>query len=273
MPADSFFDPFFFAIIVLVATLAFADFLLGQDGRRRVKEFVGEWWLYLEDSTYAGLGADDAAKIQFWVRRCLGPIRSFRFWILAFVGACVLLVASFQVVSSLVFDESIIAGALETLLLMPQLLVDLGAFLFLANTLLPVISLVVTLGFLQLMASTSSIPILFLLIVGDAVAALTIIVATVMIVQSHRTWDAFDFGNVITQLIWLSGGTLILAPTILHIALTMLFMLSKLMTPVLKNPINLVLLRLYESEKGVFSLIGVAVGTLAKLVQEGLKLM
>lgn len=273
MPTDSFLDPFFFAVLVLVATLAFADFLLGQEGRKRVKEHVGDWWIYLEDSSYAGLGADDAARIQDLARRCLGPIRSFRFWVSAFVGACVLFPMSLQVVSSLMLGDPIIPGSLENLLEVHQVLVDRGAFLFLANTLVPVISLVVTLGFLQLMASTSSLLLLFLLIVGDTVAALTISVATVMIVQSHRTWDVFDFGNVFDQLIWLAGGMLTLAPTILHVVLVMLFMLSKLTTPILKKPVNLILLRLHESEKGVFSLIGVAVGTLAKLVQEGLKLM
>jgi hypothetical protein len=185
----------------------------------------------------------------------------------------VLLVAFFHVVSSLLFNESPIAGAPEALIVVPQVLVDRGAFLFLANTLVPVISLVVTLGFLRLMASTNSLPLLFLLIVADAVAALIIIVATVLIVQSHRTWDVFDFGNVFDQFIWMSGGVLTLMPTILHGVLVTLFMISKLTTPVLKKPVNLILLRLHESEKGVLSLIGVAVGALAKLAQEGLKMM
>ena len=64
MPAGSFFDPFFFAILVFVAALTFADFLLGKKGRDKTKELVGDWCLFLEDATYAGLGAADAHKIH-----------------------------------------------------------------------------------------------------------------------------------------------------------------------------------------------------------------
>lgn len=273
MATHSYFDSFFFGVLMLVALLTFTDFLLGKNGREKVKQLVGEWWVYLDDSTYAGLGADDAARLLHWVRKGLGPIRSLRFWISTFAGACVLLVITIHVVSSLMFGEPIISGALEASVVVPNMLVDRGALLFLSNTLMPVISLVATLGFLRLMSSTKSLIFLFLLILANAIAALTILVATVVLVQNHRTWDAFDFGNVLDQLIWMSGGTLTLLPVLLYIVLATLFMISKLTMPILKKPVNLIVLRLHQSDKGVLSLAGVALGAMAKLTQEGLKLI
>lgn len=272
MPTSSFFDSFFFAILVLVASLAFIDFLLGKKGRERIKERVGDWWLFLDDTTYAGLGAADAAKIHGWFRARLGPVASFRFWVSAWAGMCVLLVIALFALSSLL-DGSFISGAPERLLAVFEVLADRSLVLVLANVMLPVVSLVVTLGLLRLMSSSNSLLLLLLLTLGGAVAVLTVIVVTVTIVQSHKTWDVFDFGNVFDQLIWMSGGFVALLPLLLHILLASLFMASKLTVPILKPPINLILLRLHESEKGVLSLIGVALGTLAKLAQEGLKLL
>ena len=90
MPAGSFFDPLFFATLVFVAALTFADLLLGKKGRDKTKELVGDWWLFLEDATYAGLGAADAHKIHAWFRARLGAVASVRFWVLACAGALVL---------------------------------------------------------------------------------------------------------------------------------------------------------------------------------------
>lgn len=275
MPKHPFFDRFFFGVVAFVAFLSFVDFLLGKTGREKIKELVGNWWVYLEDTTFAGLGAADAAWIRSWFEKRLGPILSFRFWVRAWLGASVLLVVALFGLSSLIdeSDKSLVAAAVERLVTAIAILADSGVILFLANTFVPVISLAVTQALLRLMAATNSLLLLFLLTIGDILAVLAIIVLTVIIVQSHRTIDPFNFGNVFDQMIWMSGGLVSLLPIVLHTLLVTLFIVSKLTLPVFKKPVNLVLLRIYESDKGVLTLVGVALGALAKLCQEGIKLI
>lgn len=269
---SSFFDVFFFVILVLVASLTFADFLLGKAGQKKVKELVGNWWVFLDDSTYAGLSAADASSLYGWFRKCLGPIASLRFWLSACAGASVLLVITLFVLFSL-WSGSFIEDAMDLFFSVFEVLADRGVTIFLANVIFPVICFVITLGFLRLIASTNSLLLLLLLTVGNLITVLVVSLISVIIVQSHRTWDPFDFGNLFDQFIWLSGGITALLPILLHVFFASFLIVSKLLTPLLKRPVNLVLLRLHESEKGTLSLVGIALGTLAKLMQEGLKLL
>jgi len=271
MVTYSFFDPFLFAVSVLVCTLAFIDFLLGKEGQKRLREVVGNWWVYLEYSTYYGLGAADAKKLHNSFRKLLGPTISLRFWILAFAITCVLLFIVLYVLASL-FNGSFTSYVLETLADIFAI-ISTHTDIFVINAVLPIVALIVTMYFLRLMASTSALWPLVLLTISDVVILLSLIMLTVVTVQSHRTWDVFNFDNIFVMAIWMSGGIVSLIPTLLHILLMVLFIGSKLSAPFLKKPINLILLRLHESEKGVLSLIGLAAGTLAKLVQEGLKLL
>ena len=272
MARHAFFDPFFFAVVVFVTALTFADFLLGKKGRERSRELVGKWWVYLEDSTFAGLGAADAARIEGWFRRRLGPITSWRFWVLTFAGVSLLYVASLFVLFA-VLDEAPDAQDPAVPLAVFDWLVERGAVVFSGIVILPVVSLAVTMGFLRLMASMRSLLLLAALALGDIVAVLVLMVLTVVFVQRFRTWDPVDFGNVIDQIMLLCGGLVSLVPIVLHIVLTALFMASKLTAPVVRKPVNLILLRIHESDQGALTLIGIAVGAVAKLVQEGLKLV
>lgn len=269
---NSFVDTFFYFCLVFVAVLALTDFLLGKEGREKVRELIGEWWIYLEDSSYAGLGASDAARILGWFRNILGPIVSLRFWVLIFPIAFLLLVTVLHLVFTMP-DGVVFEDLFESISLIFLIFGERGFLIPFANTILPVLSFVLTLGFLKLMSSSSSFVFLSFLTICDLIVAIALIIVTVMIVQSHRTWDVFDFGNVLDQYVWIAGGLLSLFPTALHVFLTSLFVISKLTAPILRKPVNLVLLRLNESEKGALSLIGVAIGTIAKLIQEGLKLV
>lgn len=268
----SFFDVFFFVILVLIATLAFADFLLGKEGQKKVKERVGNWWIFLDDSTYAGLSATDASNLYSWFLKCLGPITSLRFWLSACVGASVLLAITLFVLFSL-WTGSFIENAIDSFFLVFEVLDDRGLNIFLANVIFPVICFVITLGFLRLLASTNSLLLLLLLTVCNVITVSVVSLLSIIIVQHHRTWDPFDFGNLFDQFIWLSGGITALLPILLHVFFASFLIVSKLLTPLLKRPVNLILLRLHESEKGTLSLVGIALGTLAKLMQEGLKLL
>lgn len=275
MPAQSFFDPFFFVMLVIVASLAFIDFLLGEQRRKAIRERVGAWWVYLDDSTYAGLGADDAAKIHGWIGKWLGSTLSLRFAVLASIAmSIVYLIALFV---ALMAFESLFdgpkTGSLEMIRLMFEMIVDGRIWLLVASVILSVASLVVTLRFLRWMATSTSLARLFLLTLGDLFAILVLIVLTIVLVQSQRTMDVFDFDQLFDQIFWLAAGMTALTPLALHLLLSTIFMVSKLTSPLVKPPVSLILLRLEESEKGVLTLVGTGLGVVSKLAQEGLKLL
>ena len=56
-------------------------------------------------------------------------------------------------------------------------------------------------------------------------------------------------------------------PTIVHLGVTLLSIGLKVFAPVAQKPSMLILRRLYESKKGVLTLLSVAIGSSAKLVQ------
>jgi hypothetical protein len=271
MITQSFFDPFFWGVSLLVASLAFADFLLGKQGRKAMRERVAAWWVYLDDATYAGLGADDARRISTWLRAHLGPVMSVRFVLLASLAMSVCFVLSALVVFSLYEDSFSDPGELIRTILS---LIAEGHTVFVPiNVLVSITSLAITLGFLKLMAQSTSLARLVLLSLCDVVAIVLICIATVITVQSHRTWDTFDFGNVFDQLFWLSVGLNAVAPIGLHMLVSMLFMITKLIGPLIQRPVSLILLRVEESEKGVLTIGAVGMAAVSKMAQELLKLV
>lgn len=57
-------DGFLYVDVLVVATLVFLDWVLGKERRKKIREGVGDWYLYLEESTYGKLLSDDAEKIR-----------------------------------------------------------------------------------------------------------------------------------------------------------------------------------------------------------------
>ncbi len=60
-------------------------------------------------------------------------------------------------------------------------------------------------------------------------------------------------------------------PLMLHAAMVLTFMLSKLFRPLLQKPTELLLLRFYESEKGVLTLLAVGLGAITELAIKAIK--
>jgi len=65
-------DPFLFWVSVAVVALTFTDFMLGKDNRLHIKERVGEWWLYVEDTSFVGFLTRDAGRIRQFIERLVG---------------------------------------------------------------------------------------------------------------------------------------------------------------------------------------------------------
>jgi hypothetical protein len=62
-----------------------------------------------------------------------------------------------------------------------------------------------------------------------------------------------------------------LLPSLVHVLIAVCFVFSKPFRPVLQKPTALILARLYESDKGVLTLLAAAIGVMAKLAQQGAK--
>jgi hypothetical protein len=60
-------------------------------------------------------------------------------------------------------------------------------------------------------------------------------------------------------------------PLLLHLITVSVFLLSKLVRPLLRKPTELLLLRFYESEKGILTLLAVGVGAAAELITKAIK--
>lgn len=69
---QGFFDHVFFWVFVGASLLTAIDWAIGPDGRSRMRERVGLWWLHVSETTFAGLVAEDAARVEAWLRRIFG---------------------------------------------------------------------------------------------------------------------------------------------------------------------------------------------------------
>jgi hypothetical protein len=57
-------DEFFFRVALVCALLVFVDWAIGPTGRAAMREKTAEWWIHIQDTTFVGLVAADAAKIR-----------------------------------------------------------------------------------------------------------------------------------------------------------------------------------------------------------------
>jgi hypothetical protein len=88
-------DGFLFWDLVIVLTLLFIDWLIGENKRKAMRERIGEWWLQLEYLTYSGLVRKDVQAVQRVFARVLGcHWYSPRFILVAAIGSCILTIAT-----------------------------------------------------------------------------------------------------------------------------------------------------------------------------------
>ena len=65
-------DGFLFWDAVLVAALVFADWLLGEEKRAAMREKAGDWWLHVQEISFAGLVGEYARKVRKGLQRIVG---------------------------------------------------------------------------------------------------------------------------------------------------------------------------------------------------------
>lgn len=69
---EGFFDHFFYWIFVIASLLTAIDWWIGPNGRAAARERMGHWWLHMTETSFAGLVAEDARRVESWLRSVFG---------------------------------------------------------------------------------------------------------------------------------------------------------------------------------------------------------
>ena len=270
---DDIFDPFAFLILTIATLLSFADWLIGESQRQRMRDAVGYWWLYVDDISWTGLAAKDAALTRKMLQRVFGNhLLSFR---------CIVTVAILSV-SCFFFATLVSLSINEPHLSWNVILFGSLTPTYFARSAAVVIclgwlSLCATDYFLKVMSGSTSLATLLVLAILDILVALSlaatawfltvsVVLAGVSGMEMKDSYDGFSFAavfhaNVATGLI----------PSACHFGVAVAFMGSKLASPIFKPPIGAVLRGFHESKKGVLTSIAIGLSVACKLLHEWLK--
>lgn len=304
--------------VVLAGGLIVADVLLGPEKRKALKERVGDWWLHLSYTSYAGLVAEDARNVLRGIHGVLGPRwLSTRFFIactsygMAIAFFSYMIAGSFFSIThpgtntecdfnSLFYKDLANLHAIEEMTgehltfcskgLRPQLVLFLPA-LWLLNGLFDWISIAITMRLLAITSEEKDLKILAVLILADVAISATLIIVslTVASVFTAVILEPFSHLEIGGETFWryanailtpgsetddaillaTSTGMLVVSivPSLCHLIFSALIIICKIFLPVLKPFVGLILLRLHESQQGVLSAIGAAIGFLAGILK------
>jgi hypothetical protein len=272
---------------VVVGLLTATDWLIGKTKRAQLRERVGDMWLRLEYTPYRGLASRHAAQLRSWMQSHLGEkCLSARF---------ALTTASLSIP---VFFVTAIINLWRADRWCPEVEASMACAevaaqgpLFIAVFTIPValctwLSWSIAIKCLTRMGRNTSVINLVSLacmeLVGVALVVAPLRLTMIWFVaETAAAIDFFMFGasalrnvfmgvtpkEALDDTIYVVALTAAL-PLLLHVLLIIMFVASKLVMPILKPPVQLVLLRFYESEVGVLTQLSIFVGALLKFVQE-----
>lgn len=301
--SPSWLDAFLFWDAMIVASLIFFDFLIGEQGRGKIKDLVGWWWLLIEEKTYGGLAQKDAQAVlgffegcfsskliskrffkqsAIWGLRIFLPVSALLYTVVAvqiahevqieiekgtdvildldekfYVGVCLSFILA-AILTCLMFAVS----AMFTIILLRYMSKITSFFRI---TMAMVLDLAIGLGlgaifiaviFTLVRSIFVDLPSIFQLI-EDALSRTYHLQAIAL----RRFVEMLDLPVLIVSLL----------PSLVHVLIAVSFVFSKLSRPLLQKPTALILVRLYESDKGVLTLLAAAIGVMAKLAQQGAK--
>jgi hypothetical protein len=272
-------DTFLFWDAVAVAALVFADWAIGEKKRAVMREKIGEWWVRVDDISFAALISEDARGIRRFFHRVFGPRWFSVRCVILSCAISVLLTTGFALTAAIRFAIMVELPEANTLSIILSLafVVQNAAFAWM--------SLGLTMALLRVMERTVRPLVLLGCVLLDSAAALGFaflsLLSGIILAFAADLYFRYSLGllhedPILVMLIMyvaIFGKPLFRAivlssvwPTLIHLAVAAVFWGSKLLRPLLKRPVGLILLRLHESQKGVLSLVAVAVGVAAKLV-------
>ncbi len=272
-----FFDIFFYCVVVFVVFITFIDWLIGKDGRSKIKDKVAEFWLYLSAMSFAGLVSKDAQKIRKIAQIIFGKkIIHIRFIITSLIISSLMTIAFAAIVFSLVgpYGKAPLGPIFGV-----KLYLLYGHKLLLLSSCLISVGYAITIGLFKLMERQTRLWLLAVIVMANII--LVYVISCVSYLLSYTVglvghpFASFSF-SLYYQILGLAALPVVLAaliPPLSHIIITSVFIISKLFRPLIQKPLELILLRLEESDKGVLTLVATAIGILAKLTQEGIKVL
>ncbi len=273
---------FLFYDLLIVTLLVLADWLIGEENRQKMRNAVADWWVLVASISFYGFGKREAAVILRFLHRVVGkPASIFHITIitlaLSFILSATIIfsiwyahpflgVSDFEEISDALFLSLRIWG--DILIASP------------INVLFTWISFIITLIFLQKMVESVSLYALVKFALLDTIlgifAAITSFAGTwalVRVFPGFLDYPIDDVGDIPAVLIFVPVILLAnLLPSLLHLIAALTFLLSRLFRPLVQLPSALVLERFAESKKGVLSLVAIAVGTAAKLIDTWFKM-
>jgi hypothetical protein len=281
---SGFFDSFFIWVTTLTAACAFADWCIGSAGRQRMRDRMGDWWLYLQFSTWQGLVSADAERVGAWLTRFFGGrFVSWKFiWRSTAVGLVIQFVSFVVVLLGAIWPPPGWRHLWDDLAdpLGRDWLRFYGLFAVLIAV-LDWLSIGTTIFFLKKMAGTHSGRAIFKLILLDLMVSVALFFAVTALgiylvsLRPPTTTDDYGAEGWVRYYVVLLGvvpaSIAAMWPSLLHLFICGIFLVSKLFAPVFRKPVSVLLLRFHESDQGVLTLLAVGSGAAAKLLEEWLK--
>jgi len=290
---------FFFFVALVVTALLFVDWMLGEKKRENIKDSILSYWHFIETSSWAGLLRADAKAIYIFISNVIGR-RNAR---LLHRNGRIFFQSVFAIIAFLLaydffdLDVFVINNIGSTINLSFQALL-----IVIASAAVIVFSLAFSIGLIRLMALTVRLPALLTIMLLDLLVAMSLIfLFDMMIDQWNGLFEKHEMHKFANDVVgfWRSGiageiepqvynidaearilnvientflvmvvfGFFVFLPTLLIFGVASAFLLSKLVPAAIKPVTLIVLARVYEDKRPVFSLLAIAIAAIAGLIK------
>jgi hypothetical protein len=303
-------DAFLFFDLAIVSFLVFADFLIGKDKRKEIRDYVGYMWLKAEDVSNEEILSGTASILYRMYTIIFGiSIRQFQFWVSGLVMTVVVFVITLHLVQQelsttlpQVFEKWRVVQPQDGInaIIAPYRLrwwnEELDEDWISTTPLALFFALII--NYYGISATRESLQALrsvctfrqYGRLIGGSRALSWVLVLGILSVQqitsnqllkdiifrtafSNASTVSIDIGLFAFSASVLIVAVVAMTPLFVHVLVTGLLVALKTAVPFLKNVSALICQRLYESEKGILTLIAAFVGAFAKLFQELTKLL
>jgi hypothetical protein len=279
-------DVFFWGVSAFVLVLIFIDFFIGKDGREKIRDKVGWWWIYVDEKPITGFSSKNATLTKKILLRTFGS-KPFSFKRLGSLFLYLLILSICMIV--FVFLMRVVIYKLSSVL----------QFWKWVEEVTPYVLMVISVSFLNEMfyflmtiklleqveaVSFNFVKIVFFFIFPMFIVPLVWFVSTIEYGVFLRLCINFDSSFLFLFAghdIAYAAGYLSTYSTLLSmfsfsmffVAISLLTGFSRLISPLVQIPLARLLQSFYESDKGILALIGGGIGVSAETIHELIKLL
>ncbi|WP_171231026.1 hypothetical protein [Ruegeria sp. HKCCA6707] len=284
---EGFADEFFFAVASIVSILVFLDWLLGEEKRAAIREWVGSAWLHLGEARYGEIFLEDIQYVRSLALLVFGTpafsmnrlLRVTAFILIVLI--CLLAFFFFWLPRELSYSEvcwdQILSNSAAPC---PPVKVDVNFTDILRPVLLSIPTWIISLFFSvsftifcmkRLYSPGSSLKKMFFFLL-DILLSMALVLSQWIFYLINHTYF-IDFGDAnpdkaVRELLGYVSLVLICLPTATYLAYLIIRFILKLGKPLVFPPVMLILLRFHQSKKGVLTNLAIFLGGFAKLGQQ-----